>query len=135
LGELAIARAEGTYRKAMAMLAKVQLLIIDEWLLYDLKDTEARDLLEITESRCKKASTIFCSQFDLGGRHEKIGEPTLADAVCDRIVHDSYILVVKSDPADSINIAEQRTKLWSYRLHAHLYLCIMTNFLETTEKC
>ena len=54
-------------------------------------------LLEITESRCKKASTIFCSQFDVGGWHEKIGKPTLADAVCDRIVHDSYILVVKGD--------------------------------------
>jgi hypothetical protein len=50
---------------------KVKLLILDEWLLYPLKDTEARDLLEITESRYKKASTIFCSQFDVGGWHTK----------------------------------------------------------------
>jgi DNA replication protein DnaC len=95
--ELAVARAEGTYRKAIAQYKKVKLLILDEWLLYPLKDTEARDLLEITESRCKRASTIFCSQFDVGGWHEKIGEPTLADAVCDRIVHDSYTIVVKGD--------------------------------------
>jgi DNA replication protein DnaC len=95
--ELAVARLEGTYRKAIDQYLKVKLLILDEWLLYPLKDTEARDLLEITESRHKRASTIFCSQFDLGGWHEKIGEPTLADAVCDRIVHDSYTIVVKGD--------------------------------------
>jgi DNA replication protein DnaC len=95
--ELAVAKVEGTYHKTIAQYKKVKLLILDEWLLYPLKDTEARDLLEITESRCKKASTIFCSQFDVGGWHEKIGEPTLADAVCDRIVHDSYTIVVKGE--------------------------------------
>jgi len=98
--ELAVARVEGTYRKTLAQYRKVKLLILDEWLLYPLKDTEARDLLEITESRYKKASTIFCSQFDVGGWHEKIGEPTLADAVCDRIVHDSYTIIVAG--ADSM---------------------------------
>jgi len=95
--ELAVAKVEGTYRRTIDLYKNVKLLILDEWLLYPLKDTEARDLLEITESRCKKASTIFCSQFDVGGWHEKIGEPTLADAVCDRIVHDSYTIVVKGD--------------------------------------
>jgi DNA replication protein DnaC len=98
--ELAVARVEGTYRKILTQYKKVKLLILDEWLLYPLKETEARDLLEITESRCKKASTIFCSQFDVGGWHEKIGETTLADAVCDRIVHDSYTIFVAG--ADSM---------------------------------
>jgi DNA replication protein DnaC len=97
LGELAIARAEGTYRKILKFYKQVQVLILDEWLLYPLKDSEARDLLEIAEARYKKASTIFCSQFDVGGWHEKIGEPTLADAICDRIVHDSYRLVIGSE--------------------------------------
>jgi len=73
------------------------LLIIDEWLLYPIKESEARDLLEIAESRYKKASTIFCSQFDVGGWHQKIGEPTLADAICDRIVHDSYTILVDGE--------------------------------------
>jgi DNA replication protein DnaC len=72
----------------------VRLLILDEWLLYPLKETEARDLLELTEGRYKKGSTIFCSQFDVGGWHPKIGESTLADAICDRIVHDSYTIVI-----------------------------------------
>jgi DNA replication protein DnaC len=94
LGELAIARAEGIYRKIVKNYNQVKLLIIDEWLLYPLKESEARDLLEITESRYKKASTIFCSQFDIGGWHHKIGEPTLADAICDRIVHDSYKIFI-----------------------------------------
>jgi DNA replication protein DnaC len=94
LAELAVARAEGTYRKTLKQYKLVKLLILDEWLLYPLKDSEARDLLEITESRCKKASTIFCSQFEVGGWHQKIGEPTLADAICDRIVHDSYTIII-----------------------------------------
>jgi len=94
LAELAIARAEGTYRKVIKQYKQVKLLILDEWLLYPLKDTEARDLLEIAEGRYKRASTIFCSQFEVGGWHQKIGEPTLADAICDRIVHDSYTIVI-----------------------------------------
>lgn len=94
LAELAVARAEGTYRKAIKQYKQVKLLILDEWLLYPLKDSEARDLLEITEGRYKKASTIFCSQFEVGGWHQKIGEPTLADAICDRIVHDSYTIII-----------------------------------------
>jgi len=94
LGELAIARAEGTYRKVIRQYKMVKLLILDEWLLYPLKESEARDLLEIAECRHKKASTIFCSQFDVGGWHKKIGDDTLADAICDRIVHDSYNIVI-----------------------------------------
>jgi DNA replication protein DnaC len=95
LAELAVARVEGTYSRVIAYYKKVKLLILDEWLLYPLKDIEARDLLEIAESRHKKASTIFCSQFDVGGWHAQIGEPTLADAVVDRIVHDSYAIVIE----------------------------------------
>ena len=67
---------------------------IDEWLLYPLKETEARDLLEIVESRYKRNSTIFCSQFDIPGWPEKLSDPLLADAICDRIVHDAYTVVI-----------------------------------------
>lgn len=94
LGELAIARGEGTYRKVIKLYKQVKLLILDEWLLFPLKESEARDLLEIVESRYKKASTIFCSQFEIGGWYHKIGEPTLADAISDRIVHDSYTIFI-----------------------------------------
>lgn len=73
----------------------MQLLILDEWLLVRLAETESRDLLEIIEARYKRASTVFCSQFEVEGWHTKINEPTLADAICDRIAHDSYTIFVK----------------------------------------
>jgi len=94
LTELAIARAEGTYRKVFKAYKQVSLLILDEWLLYGLKEPEARDLLEIAEARYKKGSTIFCSQFEIAGWHQHLGDTTLADAICDRIVHDSYTIVI-----------------------------------------
>ena len=68
--------------------------IVDEWLLYPLKETEARDLLEIVESRYKRNSTIFCSQFDIPGWPEKLSDPLLADAICDRMVHDAYTIFI-----------------------------------------
>ena len=67
LVEIAIARGEGTYREYMKKFKKVKLLILDEWLLYPLKESEARDVLELVEARTKTASTIFCSQMDLPG--------------------------------------------------------------------
>jgi len=94
LADLAIARSEGTYKKVLKAYKTVSLLIIDEWLLTPLGDSESRDLLELAEGRYRKASTIFCSQFAVEGWHEKIGDPTLADAIVDRIVHDAYTIVI-----------------------------------------
>ena len=92
--KLAEARKNGTLERLLRDLRGLDLLILDEWLLYPLKETEARDLLEIAEARYKKASTIFCSQFEVLGWRDKIGDPILADAICDRIVHDSYPIVI-----------------------------------------
>jgi len=97
LGELAIARAEGNYRKVFKGYRQLHLLILDEWLLYPLKESEVKDLLEIAEARYKKGSTIFCSQFDVAGWHHKLGDATMADAICDRIVHDSHTIVVHGE--------------------------------------
>ena len=72
-------------------------LILDEWMLVSLRESEARDLLEIIHSRHKRASTIFCSQFAPAGWHAKIGEATLADAILDRIVYDSYTIEIHCD--------------------------------------
>ena len=69
-------------RDPQAPYRKYALLIIDEWLLYPLKGTEAGNLLEIVESRYKRNSTIFCSQFDIPGWPEKLSDPLLADAIC-----------------------------------------------------
>jgi len=94
LDELAVARGEGIYKKVMKQYKKISLLILDEWLLTPLKETQALDLLEIVEARHQNASTIFCTQFAPGGWHEKIGEVTLADAILDRIVHDSHTILI-----------------------------------------
>jgi len=95
LAELAIARGQGIFKKVINQYKKYSLLIIDEWLLVKLTENEARDLLEIIHSRHKKASTIFCSQFAPVGWYSKIEEVTLADAILDRIVHDSYTIEIQ----------------------------------------
>jgi len=106
LYELAIARGDGSYRKIMKAYRKVDLLILDEWMLISLAESEARDLLEIIHARHKKSSTIFCSQFAPAGWHKKIGEETIADAILDRIVHDSYTIEIHGDSKDDHSMRE-----------------------------
>ena len=84
-----------TYSKVIEQYKKPALLILDEWLLYRLEESQARDLLEIAEGRYKKGSIIFCSQFGVKGWRDKIGSQIVADAICDRIVHDSYRVVIE----------------------------------------
>ena len=97
LTDLALARGDGSYKKVIKQYKKVSLLILDEWLLAPLSNTEARDLLEIIEARHKNASIIFCSQFSPEGWYGKIGEGTIADAILDRIVHDSYQILIDGE--------------------------------------
>lgn len=100
LADLAVARGQGIFKKVLSHYTKVSLLILDEWLLVSVQESEARDVLEIVNARHKRASTIFCSQFDPAGWHGKIGEATLADAILDRIVHDSYRIGIQSADSD-----------------------------------
>lgn len=95
LTDLVIARGDGLYKKVIEHYKKYQLLIFDEWLLTPLNEIEARDLLEIIEARHQESSTIFISQFSSAGWHQKIGEGTIADAVLDRIVHNSYEIIIE----------------------------------------
>ena len=97
LNDLAAARGEGVYRKVVGDYGKVNLLILDEWLLMPLRGEETRDLLEIVEHRHKKGSTIFASQFRSEGWHGKIGEGPLADAILDRIIYDSYTIIIDGE--------------------------------------
>jgi len=97
LVEIAVARGSGTYRELMRKYKKVSLLILDEWLLYSLKESEARDLLELIESRNKVSSTIFCSQFDVNEWHASLYDPTMADAICDRIIYNSHTVKIEGD--------------------------------------
>ena len=100
LNDLAVARGMGSYQKVMNRCRQADLLILDEWLLHKLKESEARDVLEVIEARHQKGSTIFLSQFAPAGWHAKIGESTIAEAILDRIVHDSYEILI--DGKDSM---------------------------------
>lgn len=106
LSELAVARGLGTFSKVIDQYRRYQLLIIDEWMLVALTETEAKDLLEIIHYRHKRGSTVFCSQFSYAGWHTKIGEAVIADAILDRIVHDSYMLEIHSDPKQDKSMRE-----------------------------
>ncbi|MBN2801879.1 MAG: IS21-like element helper ATPase IstB [Deltaproteobacteria bacterium] len=90
LEELYVAHADGSYPQVMNKLAKIDVLILDDFGLAPLSDTERRDLLEVLEDRQKRKSTIFTSQIDLKHWHEIIGEPTVADAILDRLVTNSH---------------------------------------------
>jgi DNA replication protein DnaC len=94
LDELALARGEGVFQKVMRGYKKIDLLILDEWLLTPLASSESRDRLEIVEARYGRCSTIFSSQFDPAGWQVKIGEGPLAETILDRIVHDSYTIYI-----------------------------------------
>src|SRR5699024_3216571 len=100
LEEFKIAKhqADGSYTKLMKKLIKVDLLILDEWLLYDLTDEEATLLLEIINARYEaQKSNIYCSQFDFPGWYEKLGDGTLAEAILDRIIHNSYDVFIDGE--------------------------------------
>jgi len=94
LDELSMARGEGIFQKVMQGYKKIDLLILDEWLLIPLSPTESRDLLELVESRYSRCSTIFSSQFDISGWQTKISDVPLSEAILDRIVHNSYTVII-----------------------------------------
>ena len=95
LGELAIARADGSYASVLSQLAKLDVLVLDDLLLAPLKDTERRDLLEVLEDRYDRCSTIVTSQVPTKSWHEMLADPTLADAICDRLVHNAHLIALK----------------------------------------
>ena len=99
LDDLSIARAEGQFKKVTRAYAKVDLLILDEWLLRRLSAQESYDLLEIIEHRSKHGSTIFCTQYETAGWYERINpdpeqDSPIADAIMDRIINNAYIVSV-----------------------------------------
>ena len=100
--DLEVARAEKAYRKTMAKYANPQLLILDEWLLLKPTDTEQKDIFELLHRRRKKSSTIFCSQYIFEEWYDQLGgdDSPLADAIIDRIAHDSYRINITSIDAE-----------------------------------
>lgn len=90
--ELHVARGDGSYMRLLARLAKTDLLAIDDFGLAALAGPERQDLLEILEDRSERASTLITSQVPVKAWHELIGEPTIADSICDRLIHTAYLI-------------------------------------------
>lgn len=93
--DLALAKGDGRYARLMNTIAKTDLVIIDDWGLSVLNNQERTDLLEILEDRHNIHSTVITSQLPLDRWHEAIGNPTLADAILDRLVHNAYKIQLK----------------------------------------
>ena len=100
--DLEIARSEGNYRKVLAKYANPLVLILDEWLLLKPTEIEQKDIFELLHRRRKKSSTIFCSQYGFEEWYDQLGgdDSPLADAIIDRIAHDSYRINITSIDAE-----------------------------------
>jgi DNA replication protein DnaC len=95
LQDIAIARGDGRYPKLLAALAKTDLLVLDDWGLTPFTPDNQRDLLEILEDRYASRSTLVTSQIPIEKWHDILGDPTFADAILDRLVHNAYKLKLK----------------------------------------
>jgi DNA replication protein DnaC len=94
---LALARGDGRHARLLKNLGRVELLILDDWGIAPMSPERRRDLLEIVEDRHGRRSTLVTSQIPIEHWHEFIGDPTIADAILDRLVHNAHRLILKGD--------------------------------------
>ena len=95
--DLAIAKADGSYSRLMGRLGRTRLVLIDDFGLAPMNDSDRRNFLEVVEDRHLTGSTIVTSQLPLENWHETIGDPTLADAILDRLVHNAHKIALKGE--------------------------------------
>jgi DNA replication protein DnaC len=95
--DLGMARLDGRFPRLVDKLARVQLLILDDWGTHRLTDQQRLDLLEIFEERYRRKSTLITAQLPVQKWHEMIGEPTIADAILDRIIHNAHRIPLQGD--------------------------------------
>ena len=97
INELKLAKADGSFPRLRKRLAGFDLIILDEWLRDPLVKSDAREILDFLDDRYRRSSCLFATQFPVNQWHQQIQEPTLADAILDRIVHDSMRLALKGE--------------------------------------
>jgi DNA replication protein DnaC len=95
--DLNLARADGSLRSLLARLARIDVLVIDDWALAPFTETERRDFWEICEDRYQTRSLILTSQLPVSKWHEQLGDPTLADGILDRIVHNAHRIELRGE--------------------------------------
>jgi DNA replication protein DnaC len=97
MGSLAIARADGGLWNLLARLARIDVLVIDDWAMAPLSESERRDFWEICEDGYQVRSTILTSQLPVSCWHEQIGDPTLSDGILDRPVHNAHRIEMRGE--------------------------------------
>jgi DNA replication protein DnaC len=95
--ELAVARADGSIGQLLVRLSRIDVLVLDDFAMAPMKDSERRDFLEICDDRYQRRSTILTSQVPMAHWHEQIGDPTIADSILDRLVHNSHRIELKGE--------------------------------------
>jgi DNA replication protein DnaC len=95
--ELALVRADGSLRHLLARLARIDVLVIDDWAMAPLQEAERREVWEIFDDRYQARSTILTSQLPVARWHEQIGDPTLADGILDRLVHNAHRIEMRGE--------------------------------------
>jgi DNA replication protein DnaC len=95
--DLAIARADGSLRLLLARFSRIDVLVVDDWAMAPLSETERRDFWEICEDRYQRRSLILTSQLPVTRWHEQIGDPTVADGILDRLVHNAHRIEMRGD--------------------------------------
>jgi DNA replication protein DnaC len=95
--ELALTRADGSLRHFLARLARIDVLVIDDWAMAPLNEAERREIWEICEDRYQTRSTILTSQLPVSRWHEQIGDPTIADGILDRLVHNAHRIEMRGE--------------------------------------
>jgi len=94
---LATARADGSHSKLLYQLGRVDLLIVDDFSMAPMNDAERRDFLEICDTRYQARSTLLTSQLPIASWHAQIGDPTIADSILDRLVHNAHRIELKGE--------------------------------------
>ena len=97
LMNLGIGRGDGSYLKRLVALSKIDLLILDDWGLAKLTEHQRQDLLELVEERYGVRSTVITSQLPVDKWHDVVGDSTIADAILDRLIHNSYRIFLQGD--------------------------------------
>ena len=95
--ELAVAHADGSIGRVLLRLSRTDVLLLDDFAMAPLKDSERRDLLEICDDRYQRRSLILTSQMPVAHWHEQIGDPTIADSILDRLIHNAYRIELKGE--------------------------------------
>jgi DNA replication protein DnaC len=95
--DLALARADGSLRNLLVRISRVDVLVVDDWAMAPMQESERRDFWEIAEQRCQTRSTVLTSQVPIAQWHEQIGDATIADGILDRLVHNAHRIELRGE--------------------------------------